>query len=72
MAQATLQFDLANPDDEREHRYALAGRQALLALYEVNEAIRRRMKYGELSRETDAVLEELQQSLPHDLISLLD
>jgi hypothetical protein len=30
------------------------------------------MKYGELSRETDAVLEELQQSLPHDLISLLD
>ena len=72
MAQATLQFDLADPDDEREHRYALAGRDALLALHEVNEFIRRRLKYTPLSPEADAILEELQQSLPHDLISLLD
>ena len=35
MAIATLRFNLADPDDEREHRYALAGREALLALEEI-------------------------------------
>jgi hypothetical protein len=29
---ALLRFDLDDPDDERQHRYALAGRDALIAL----------------------------------------
>jgi hypothetical protein len=72
MATATLQFDLSDPDDEREHRYALAGRDALLALHELQDAMRRKRKYLELSQETAAILEELQQRIPFELVELLN
>jgi hypothetical protein len=39
MATAILRFDLSDADDEREHRYALAGREALIALEGIREAI---------------------------------
>ena len=65
MAHATLRFDLSDPDDEREHRYALAGREALLALEEIEQAIRSKLKHGEPSEETRAVLEEIQIGRAH-------
>jgi hypothetical protein len=71
MATAILQFDLSDADDEREHRYALAGKDALIALEAIREAIRQRLKYGELSDETRRELEALRESLPHELIELL-
>jgi hypothetical protein len=71
MATAILKYDLADPDDEREHRYALAGREALIALETIREAIRQRLKYGELGGEAQRELESIREQLPHELIELL-
>jgi hypothetical protein len=71
MATATLRYDLSDADDEREHRYALAGREALIALETIREAIRARLKYGELGEEARRELEAIREQLPHELIELL-
>lgn len=71
MATAILRYDLADADDEREHRYALAGREALIALETIREAIRQRLKYGEIGEEARQELEAIRESLPHELIELL-
>jgi hypothetical protein len=71
MPTAIIRYDLSDPDDEREHRYALAGRDALLALEAIREDIRYRLKYVALSDETVRVLEEIREHLPHELIDLL-
>ena len=71
MPTATLRFDLADPDDEREHRYALAGKDALLALHEVAEEIRSRLKHGDISDDTRAILEDVRRSIPDELVDLL-
>lgn len=71
MATAILRYDLADADDEREHRYALAGRDALIALEGIREAIRSRLKYGEISEEAQRELEAIRDQLPHELIELL-
>ena len=71
MATATLRFDLSDPDDAREHRYALAGREALLALEEIDGAIRSKLKYGEPSPEARAILEEIRTLIPYELTQLL-
>ena len=47
MPTALLRYDLSDPDDEREHRYALAGKDALIALEAISEDIRSKLKYGE-------------------------
>ena len=71
MATAILRFDLSDADDEREHRYALAGRDALIALESISEAIRQRLKYGDIGEEARQELEAIRESLPHELIELL-
>jgi hypothetical protein len=70
MAHATLRYDLSDPDDEREHRYALAGREALIALEAIEQHIRGRLKHGE---PTDArrELEEIRIAIPYELLNLL-
>jgi hypothetical protein len=70
MAHAILKFDLADPDDEREHRYALAGRDALIALEQIDQHCRGRLKHGE---PTDArkELEEVRIAIPYELLNLL-
>ena len=70
MPTATLRFDLSDPDDERLHRYALAGRDALLALEEIEQHCRSRLKYGE-PKNAVAELEEVRALVPHELTSLL-
>lgn len=71
MATAQLTYDLADPDDEREHRYALAGRDALLALEQISNRIRGTLKHGEPSEETQRVLAEIRELIPHELTELL-
>jgi hypothetical protein len=71
MATAILKYDLSDADDEREHCYALAGRDALIALEAIREAIRQRLKYGQLGEEAQRELEAIRESLPHELIELL-
>jgi hypothetical protein len=71
MAHATLRFDLSDPDDEREHRYALAGREALIALELIDNRCRAICKHGEPSEETEKILEEIRALIPYELTSLL-
>lgn len=71
MPTALLRYDLSDPDDEREHRYALAGKDALIALEGIANEIRIRLKHGEPSKETRAVLEQIRSEIPHELLELL-
>ena len=71
MATALLRFDLSDPDDERQYRYALAGRDALIALERIEQAIRSRLKHGDPSDTERVALEEVRAMIPHELTSLL-
>jgi len=68
---ATLRFDLDDPDDSREHRYALAGRDALVALEAIEQHLRGRLKHGEPSDPGRIVLTEIQAMIPYELVNLL-
>ena len=68
---ATLQFNLDDPDDAREHRYALAGRDALIALEAIDQHIRGRLKHGEIGDEARRELEEIRSTIPYEMINLL-
>jgi hypothetical protein len=68
---ATLRFDLSDPDDALEHRYALAGRDALIALELIESRCRSVLKHGEPSPETAKILEEIRALVPYELTSLL-
>jgi len=69
--QAILRFDCSDPDDAREHRYALAGRDALIALDVIDNRCRSLLKHGEPSPETERALEEIRSLIPHELVELL-
>ena len=58
---ATLEFTL--PDEEAEYRIATKARMYHSALCEVSNAVRTRLKYGNLGDEVNTVLRELQQLL---------
>ena len=66
---AILEFSL--PDDEPEHRYALAGRDALIALEQIDEWARGKIKHGEISEESETLLRELRAMIPSELVELL-
>jgi hypothetical protein len=68
---ALLRFDLSDPDDERQHRYALAGRDALLALEAIDLHCRNVDKYSELSDETSRILKDIRGMIPYELVGLL-
>jgi hypothetical protein len=68
---ATLRYDLSDPDDAREHRYALAGRDALIALELIESRCRSVLKHGEPSPETAKIVEEIRALVPYELTSLL-
>jgi hypothetical protein len=42
---ATLTFDLSDPDEQQEHLYALKGRESRLCISELDEKLRRILKY---------------------------
>lgn len=68
---ATIRFDLDDFDDERQHRYALAGREALIALEVIDNHCRSLLKHGEIGDEARAELESVRRLIPHELVSLL-
>jgi hypothetical protein len=68
---AVLKFNLSDPDDERAHRYALAGRDALLALAEIDEHCRGRLKHGAPSVDATHDLQAVRAMVPHELVNLL-
>jgi hypothetical protein len=68
---AVLKFNLSDPDDERAHRYALAGRDALIALEQIDEHCRGRLKHGEPTAEATHDLEFVRAMIPHELVNLL-
>jgi hypothetical protein len=69
--QAILRFDCSDPDDAREHRYCLAGRDALIALELIGNRCRSLLKHGEPSPETERAVEEIRSLIPHELVELL-
>ena len=69
---ATLRFNLSDPDDACEHRYALAGRDALLALEQIDQWARGRLKHGAPSAEATHDLEAVRSMIPHELVNLLN
>jgi hypothetical protein len=71
MAYATLKFNLSDPDDEREHRYALAAKEALISLELIGNRCRAILKHGEPSPETERIVEEIRNLIPYELINLL-
>lgn len=67
---ATLEFDL--PEDTRDHKYALAGLDALLALEAIDQWASSILKHGEPGDEARRLLEHLRENLvPHELTGLL-
>jgi hypothetical protein len=68
---ATLRFDMSDPDDACEHRYALAGRDALIALEQIDQWARGRLKHGQPSAEATHDLEAVRAMVPHELTGLL-
>jgi hypothetical protein len=68
---ALLRFDLDDPDDERQHRYALAGRDALIALEAIEQHCRGRLKHGQPGDEARRELEAVRAMVPHELVNLL-
>ena len=68
---ATLRFNLDDPEDAREHRCALAGRDALIALERIDQHCRSVDKYTEISNETAAILKEIRGMISYELVGLL-
>jgi hypothetical protein len=68
---AVLKFNLSDPDDERAHRYALAGRDALIALEQIDEHCRGRLKHGEPTTDEVHALEYVRAMIPRDIVNLL-
>jgi hypothetical protein len=67
---ATLTFEL--PDDEAEFQYALAGRDALIALERINNWARELVKYGDITDDVRTVLEQIRRDMiPHELVEKL-
>jgi hypothetical protein len=69
--QAILRFDLSDPDDAREHRCALAGRDALIDLERIDQHCRGRIEHCELGDEAKAELEAVRRMIAAELTELL-
>lgn len=65
---ATLRFRL--PDDQADFDAALAGRQALAALWEIDQRCRSLLKHGQSSGETAQLAEQIRHMIPVELLDL--
>lgn len=70
---AILEYDLSNPEQQAEHYRAIMSLKMAIALHEVANMLRSKVKYGDDSQEVyealDAIREEFHQILrENDLI----
>ena len=70
MPTATLTFTL--PDENMDHRAAIAGVDALIALEKIDQRLRSVLKHGEPSRETGQLAKEIRQMIPAELLEILE
>lgn len=68
MPRATLTYDL--PDDNAEFRAALAGREALIVLHEIDSFCRNKAKYGELAEAVERLVQEIREMIPGELLDI--
>lgn len=71
MAHATLRFDLSDTADAREHRYALAGKDAIIDLERIDQHCRGRIKHGEIGDEARSELEAVRRMIAAEFTELL-
>jgi hypothetical protein len=70
MPTATLRFSL--PDEVMEHRAALAGVDALVALEKIDQRLRGLLKHGQPSGETAELATEIRGMIPAELLEILE
>lgn len=70
MPVATIRYTL--PDESMDHRAALAGVDALIALERIDQRLRAVLKHGEPSEETARLAEEVRQMIPAELLDILE
>jgi hypothetical protein len=63
---ATLRFSL--PDEEHEFRTAQQGREAKLALWDIDQRLRALLKHGQPSQETRELAEAIREMVPYALL----
>lgn len=68
MPRATLSFDL--PEDNAEFRAALAGREALAALHEIDQRCRDFLKYGDPPLAERAAIAAIRDMIPQELLEI--
>ena len=67
---ATLRYTL--PEEAMEHRAALAGVDALVALETIDQWARGKLKYGSPSEAEEKLLQELRAMIPPELLEILE
>ena len=66
MPRAILIYRL--PDEESEHRAALQGAAAKVALWEIDQRLRSLLKHGSPGEETARLAEEIRGMIPAELL----
>ena len=70
MPVATLRFTL--PEESMDHKAALAGVDALIALEQIDNRLRGILKYSEPSKEIGQLCEEVRGMIPAGLLEILE
>lgn len=65
---AILEFDL--PDDQGAFDAALRGREALSALWDIENHCRSLLKHGDVGKEAALVLREIRDMIPHECLDV--
>lgn len=65
---ATLSFDLEDLSDASKHRAALDASALVSALWAIDQHLRSRLKYAELSEEARAELQAARDLVPRELL----
>lgn len=65
---ATLTFDLNDSDERAEHKRAIQATDAYLVLWDLDQELRQKLKYSELTGEREIAYSEIREKL-HDLLS---
>lgn len=68
MPRATLTYDL--PDDHAEFRAAIAGREALAVLHDIDRLCRDKLKHGELPEAVKAIVQQIRDLIPGELLDI--